>query len=207
MEAQSTLLGAQPVFARFGAMPPVLAGSPIPVLAIHNYSLKPGFSSAHLCWCVGVDRAGDGEHLRHSPTRHRICSARAVTCGVGFAGRRASPDIMIIAAVLFGAASYGSAGHPLLAPGHPGGPGSGALPFGEFMQVFVGYPMRILTAMLVRDGLAAAGIGAIGVDTILVFESGVSQVDLPCSGVKSLWTGALFLIAATWIERRPLGRA
>ena len=35
-------------------------------------------------------------------------------------------------------------------------------------------------------------------------ENGVSQVDLPCSGVKSLWTGALFLIAATWIERRPL---
>jgi exosortase O len=32
----------------------------------------------------------------------------------------------------------------------------------------------------------------------------VSQVDLPCSGVKSLWTGMLFLIAATWIERRPL---
>jgi exosortase O len=32
----------------------------------------------------------------------------------------------------------------------------------------------------------------------------VSQVDLPCSGVKSLWTGALFLIAATWVERRAL---
>jgi exosortase/archaeosortase family protein len=32
----------------------------------------------------------------------------------------------------------------------------------------------------------------------------VSQVDLPCSGVKSLWTGMLFLLAATWLERRPL---
>jgi exosortase O len=42
------------------------------------------------------------------------------------------------------------------------------------------------------------------VDTILVFENGVSQVDLPCSGVKSLWTGMLFLLAATWIERRPM---
>jgi exosortase O len=45
---------------------------------------------------------------------------------------------------------------------------------------------------------------SIGVDTILVLENGVSQVDLPCSGIKSLWTGMLFLIAATWIERRPL---
>jgi exosortase O len=121
-------------------------------------------------------------------------------------------DIKIIAAVLFGAASYGLLGLWL----HPrswrqGIPAAllllGALPFGEFMQVFVGYSVRILTAIVVRDGLAAAGIGAIGVDTILVFENGVSQVDLPCSGVKSLWTGALFLIAATWIERRPLGRA
>jgi exosortase O len=42
------------------------------------------------------------------------------------------------------------------------------------------------------------------VDTILVFENGVSQIDLPCSGVKSLWTGMLFLIAATWVEERPL---
>jgi exosortase O len=52
--------------------------------------------------------------------------------------------------------------------------------------------------------LAGAGVASIGVDTILVFENGISQIDLPCSGVKSLWTGMLFLIAATWIERRPL---
>jgi exosortase O len=43
-----------------------------------------------------------------------------------------------------------------------------------------------------------------GLDTILVFENSVAQVDVPCSGVKSLWTGGLFLIAATWIERKPL---
>ncbi|HSG20327.1 MAG TPA: exosortase O, partial [Burkholderiaceae bacterium] len=53
-------------------------------------------------------------------------------------------------------------------------------------------------------GLAAAGIASLGVDTILILENGVSQIDLPCSGVKSLWTGMLFLIAATWIEPRPL---
>jgi exosortase O len=41
-------------------------------------------------------------------------------------------------------------------------------------------------------------------ETILVFENGISQVDIPCSGVKSLWTGGLFLLAATWIEDRPL---
>jgi exosortase O len=56
----------------------------------------------------------------------------------------------------------------------------------------------------VRDGLSALGVQTITLDTILVFENGIAKVDLPCSGVKSLWTGGLFLLAATWIERRPI---
>jgi exosortase O len=118
-------------------------------------------------------------------------------------------DINTLSASLFGLASYGLLGL-WLEPRRwrQGVPAAlllvGALPFGEHMQTFIGYPMRLLTAAIVRDGLAAAGVASIGVDTILVFENGISQVDLPCSGVKSLWTGLLFLIAATWLERRPL---
>jgi exosortase/archaeosortase family protein len=118
-------------------------------------------------------------------------------------------DVNTISASLFGLASYGLLGL-WLEPRRwrQGLPATllliGTLPFGEHMQTFVGYPMRILTATIVRDGLAGAGVASVGVDTILVFENGVSQVDLPCSGVKSLWTGMLFLIAATWIERRPI---
>ncbi|MEW5871492.1 MAG: exosortase O [Chloroflexota bacterium] len=80
----------------------------------------------------------------------------------------------------------------------------GALPFGEHLETFVGYPLRILTAAIVRDGLSLLGVHSLGIDTILVFESGISQVDIPCSGIKSLWTGSLFLLAATWIERRSI---
>ena len=80
----------------------------------------------------------------------------------------------------------------------------GALPFGDHMQTFVGYPMRIATANLVGDSFRSMGVGSIGLDTILTFESGIAHVDLPCSGVKSLWTGSLFLIAVTWIERHGL---
>jgi exosortase O len=118
-------------------------------------------------------------------------------------------DINTISASLFGLASYGLLGL-WLDPRRwrQGLPAAllliGALPFGEHMQTFVGYPLRILTAAIVRDGLAAADIASVGVDTILILENGVSQVDIPCSGVKSLWTGMLFLMAATWIERRPL---
>ena len=118
-------------------------------------------------------------------------------------------DINTISASLFGLASYGLLGLWMQPQRwRQGFPAAllvvGVLPFGEHMQTFIGYPMRLLTASIVRDGLAAAGVSSIGIDTILVLENGVSQVDLPCSGVKSLWTGALFLIAATWVERRPL---
>jgi exosortase/archaeosortase family protein len=116
-------------------------------------------------------------------------------------------DINTLSASLFGLGSYGMLGL-WMEPRRwrQGLPAAllliGALPFGEHMQTFVGYPMRILTAALVRDGLAAAGVSSISIDTILVLENGVSHIDLPCSGVKSLWTGMLFLTAATWIDRR-----
>jgi len=118
-------------------------------------------------------------------------------------------DINTLSASLFGLASYGLLGL-WIAPARwwQGFPAMllvvGVLPFGAHLETFVGYPLRIVTAGLVRDGLAAFGFHSVGIDTILVFESGVSQVDIPCSGVKSLWTGALFLLAATWVENRPL---
>jgi exosortase O len=119
-------------------------------------------------------------------------------------------DINTLSALLFGLASYGLLGL-WLEPyrWRQGIPAMllvvGILPFGEHLETFVGYPLRTFTAGLVRDGLNALGFHSVGVDTILVFESGISQVDIPCSGVKSLWTGALFLLAATWIENRRLG--
>jgi exosortase O len=118
-------------------------------------------------------------------------------------------DMNIVASSLFFLASYGLLGL-WMAPvrWRQGLPAAllliGALPFGDHMQTFVGYPMRIATAHLVGDSFRALGVGSIGLDTILTFENGIAHVDLPCSGVKSLWTGGLFLIAVTWLERHPL---
>ncbi len=118
-------------------------------------------------------------------------------------------DINTLSATLFGIATYGLVGLWMTPRSWRAGlPAAllliGVLPFGEHMQTFIGYPMRIFTAELVRDGLAAFHIASTGVDTILVLENGVSQIDLPCSGVKSLWTGALFFLAVTWLERARL---
>lgn len=118
-------------------------------------------------------------------------------------------DINTLAAFLFGLATYGLLGLWMSpARWRQGFPAMllviGLLPFGEHLETFAGYPLRTFTAGLARAGLASLGFHSVGVDTILVFENGISQVDIPCSGVKSLWTGMLFLLAATWIENRPL---
>jgi len=119
-------------------------------------------------------------------------------------------DINTLSASLFGLATYGLIGL-WLSPGRwrqgfaPMLLVVGVLPFGAHLETFAGYPLRVLSADLARGALNQMGFHSVGADTILVFESGVSQVDIPCSGVKSLWTGAMFLLAATWIENRPLG--
>jgi len=116
-------------------------------------------------------------------------------------------DVNTLSASLFGLASYGLLGLWMgRGRWREGLPAAllliGTLPFGEHMETFIGYPMRLLSARIVRDGLAAAGASSVGVDTILVLEDGVSHVDLPCSGVRSLWSGALFFVAATWVDGR-----
>jgi len=137
----------------------------------------------------------------------------AVACiavgALGFLAVERWLNINILAACLFGLGTYGVLGLWMSPRSwREGLPAAllliGALPFGDFIQVFIGYPMRIATAEMVRHGLALMGAPSVGLDTILVFENSVAQVGLPCSGVKSLWTGGLFLIAATWIERRPI---
>lgn len=143
------------------------------------------------------------------PHLHRPALGLALVGSILYLGVERYLDVNTLAASLFGLASYGLLGLWLQpSQWRKGLPAAllliGALPFGEHMQTFIGYPLRILTAAIVRDGLAAAGVAPIGIDTVLILENGVSKVDLPCSGIRSLWTGALFLIAATWIMRRSL---
>lgn len=147
--------------------------------------------------------------LNALPQYHPPAVGLALGCAAIYLVIERFLDINTLSATLFGLASYGLAGLWLRPQRwRQGLPAAlllvGALPFGEHMQTFIGYPVRILTAAAVRDGLAAVGVPSMSVDTILVLETGISKVDLPCSGVKSLWTGGLFFIAATWIDRRPL---
>jgi exosortase O len=136
--------------------------------------------------------------------------ALVVSCSILYLALERWLDIKILAAICFAIASYGLLGLWLRPQAWREGMLTallliGTLPFSDMLQIFVGYPMRVATATLVREGLAALGIASLGTNTIMIFEHGISNVDLPCSGVTSLWTGSMFLLAATWLERRSLG--
>lgn len=78
------------------------------------------------------------------------------------------------------------------------------LPFNSQLNSGLGLPARVLTAQVVEQLLSALQIGAFSSYDIIVLENGIAHVDVPCSGIKTLLVGTLFLLAATWLESRKL---
>jgi len=79
-------------------------------------------------------------------------------------------------------------------------------PFGVQFSTGLGFPIRILTAHAIAWIFQHLQIAALSSEDIIILDTGLARVDLPCSGLKSLWTGTLFLLAATWLEGRQIGK-
>ena len=79
------------------------------------------------------------------------------------------------------------------------------IPFSTAFNSGLGFPVRVLTAHAVANILSNFHLSAVSSHDIIIMENGIAQVDLPCSGMKSLWTGTVFLLGATWLEHRQLG--
>lgn len=115
-----------------------------------------------------------------------------------------------LTAILFALGTYGLCGL-LLAPSiwRKGLPPAilmaCVLPFCVEAGTGLGFPVRVLTARVVEQLLSAWHVAAISSSDIIVLENGIAHVDLPCSGLRSLWTGTLFLLATTWLEGRQIG--
>jgi exosortase O len=78
------------------------------------------------------------------------------------------------------------------------------IPFSVAFNSGLGFPVRVITAHTVALVLSDFHLSAVSSHDIIIMENGIAQVDLPCSGMKSLWTGTVFLLGATWLERRQL---
>ncbi len=78
------------------------------------------------------------------------------------------------------------------------------LSFSNQFNSGLGLPARVMTAHLVEQLLSILHVGAISSYDILILENGIAHVDVPCSGIKTLLVGTLFLLFATWLESRKL---
>ncbi|MBW4516046.1 MAG: exosortase O [Timaviella obliquedivisa GSE-PSE-MK23-08B] len=131
-------------------------------------------------------------------------------CGIGAIATRWLIALEQLPVVLFVSGTYGMLGL-FLAPvtwrkGLPVGVAIACLfPFGVQFSTGLGAPARVLTAYVVEFVLNLWHVPAISTEDIILLDTGVAYVDSPCSGLKSMWTGTLFLLAATWLENREMG--
>ncbi len=75
------------------------------------------------------------------------------------------------------------------------------LPFEHYLDVYLGFPLRLISAEWVGALLRMADLPALSSESILLIENRAAVVGLDCSGIKSLWIGAIFYLLLTWIER------
>lgn len=82
-----------------------------------------------------------------------------------------------------------------------------SLPFAALADGYLGLLARIFTAEIVQQLLSALHIAALPVSSILILERGVAHIDIPCSGLRGLWSGVLAYLLISWISRRQLSLA
>ena len=68
------------------------------------------------------------------------------------------------------------------------------LPILERLQRFIGLPLRLFTASLVTFLLRMIGVGQISSAAVIMTENYATHIDLPCSGVKSIYFGLIILV-------------
>lgn len=79
------------------------------------------------------------------------------------------------------------------------------LPFGNIMDIYLGFPLRMAAVDLVSSCLQTMGISNISQSTIILMENKATQVDFSCSGLKGLWTGLIFFFSLSWLEQLKIG--
>jgi exosortase O len=145
-----------------------------------------------------------------APTLRLVPLLLMLGCGVGAIATRWLVALEQLPVVLFILGTYGLFGL-FLSPvtwrkGLPIGAAIACLfPFGVQFSTGLGAPARVLTSHIVEYILKLGNISAISTEDIILLDTGVAYVDSPCSGLKSMWTGTLFLLAATWLEGRQIG--
>jgi exosortase O len=75
------------------------------------------------------------------------------------------------------------------------------LPFEHYLDIYLGFPLRLLSAEMASSLLKLTQLPLVTIESILLVDNKAAIVDLDCSGINSLWIGLIFYLLLTWIER------
>lgn len=78
------------------------------------------------------------------------------------------------------------------------------LPFEHYLDIYLGFPLRLLSAEWAGSLLQLTQLPLLTLESILLIDNKAAIVDVDCSGVKSLWAGLIFYLLLTWLERRAI---
>jgi len=78
------------------------------------------------------------------------------------------------------------------------------LPFGDYFDVFFGFPLRLFTAQASSDLLLALGYTPQSIETFIALDNQLLFVDISCSGIHGLWSGMIFFILLTCLEHKKI---
>ncbi len=74
------------------------------------------------------------------------------------------------------------------------------LPFEGYLDIYLGFPLRLLCADWAVDVLQSLGFVSMNSESIILIEENVANVDVGCSGIKGLWAGCIFYVLLSIIE-------
>ncbi len=74
------------------------------------------------------------------------------------------------------------------------------LPFEGYLDIYLGFPLRLLCAEWAGDVLQVFGFSFMSNESIILIEDKAAIVDLGCSGIKGLWAGSIFFLFLSIIE-------
>ncbi len=76
-----------------------------------------------------------------------------------------------------------------------------SLPFAEHIQTFLGFPVRLFTAKVVSTIMGLLGLVSVTDAAVIITENNATSIDVPCSGIKSIYTGIIVLLIILFLKK------
>lgn len=76
-----------------------------------------------------------------------------------------------------------------------------SLPFAEHIQTFFGFPIRLFTAKVVSIIMELLGFLSFTDAAVIITENNATSIDVPCSGIKSIYTGMIVLLIILFLKK------